>query len=133
MLRAPWRKIVCTPVDTSIKTHLAPAMVKQIDASGTAVGHYVSPFAQFAPGADIRWNETRRGRMDRPEHHHETRNALHERESRPRAELRRYAHLVRKRQAGNPVHPVEIQADLDKEKFYRMFVNLMSAPTPATH
>src|SRR5205807_7393282 len=71
MLRAPWRKIVCTPVDTSIKTHLAPAMVMQIDASGTAVGHYVSPFAQFAPGADIRWNETRRGRMDRPEHRSE--------------------------------------------------------------
>ena len=57
MLRAPWRKIVCTPVDISIKTHLAPAMVKQIDASGTALGHCVSPFAQFAPGADIRWNE----------------------------------------------------------------------------
>src|SRR5437667_1451943 len=37
--------------------HLAPAMVKQIDASGTALGHCVSPFAQFAPGADIRWNE----------------------------------------------------------------------------
>jgi inosine-uridine nucleoside N-ribohydrolase len=34
---------------------------------------------------------------------------------------------------GIPVHPVEIQVDLDKEKFYRMFVNLMSAPTPATH
>ena len=27
--------------------------------------------------------------------------------------------------------PVEIQVDLDPEKFYRMFVNLMSAPTPA--
>jgi len=62
MLCAPWRKIVCTPVDTSIKTHLASAMVKQIDASGTAVGHYVSPFAQFAPGADIRWNEKRETR-----------------------------------------------------------------------
>ena len=28
--------------------------------------------------------------------------------------------------------PVEIQVDLDTEKFYRMFVGLMSAPTP-TH
>jgi purine nucleosidase len=27
--------------------------------------------------------------------------------------------------------PVEIQVDLDTEKFYRMFLNLMSAPTPA--
>jgi hypothetical protein len=29
------------------------------------------------------------------------------------------------------VQPVEIQVDLDKEKFYRMFVGLMSAATPA--
>ena len=26
--------------------------------------------------------------------------------------------------------PVEIQVDLDAEKFYRMFVSLMSAPAP---
>ncbi len=30
---------------------------------------------------------------------------------------------------GIPVHSVEIQVDLDKEKFYRVFVNLMSSPT----
>ncbi len=30
------------------------------------------------------------------------------------------------------VQPVEIQIDLDKEKFYRMFMNLMTASTPAT-
>jgi inosine-uridine nucleoside N-ribohydrolase len=29
------------------------------------------------------------------------------------------------------VQSVEIQVDLDKEKFYRMFVSLMTAPTPA--
>jgi hypothetical protein len=29
--------------------------------------------------------------------------------------------------------PVEIQVDLDLEKFYRMFVNLMIAPTPGAH
>jgi inosine-uridine nucleoside N-ribohydrolase len=28
--------------------------------------------------------------------------------------------------------PVEIQFDLDTEKFYRMFVGLMSAPTPSS-
>src|SRR6266446_10862498 len=35
VLRAPWKKIVCTPTDISIKTHLTPDMVKQIEASGT--------------------------------------------------------------------------------------------------
>jgi hypothetical protein len=29
--------------------------------------------------------------------------------------------------------PVEIQVDLDLERFYRMFVSLMSAPTPDAH
>jgi purine nucleosidase len=28
------------------------------------------------------------------------------------------------------VQPVTIQVDLDKERFYEMFVDLMSAPTP---
>jgi inosine-uridine nucleoside N-ribohydrolase len=29
--------------------------------------------------------------------------------------------------------PVEIQVDLDTEKFYKMFVSLMTSPTPAAH
>jgi hypothetical protein len=29
--------------------------------------------------------------------------------------------------------PVEIQLDLNAEKFYQMFVSLMSAPTQAAH
>src|SRR5690348_15481757 len=33
VLRAPWKKIVCTPVDISVTTSLTPAMVKQIAAS----------------------------------------------------------------------------------------------------
>jgi len=31
------------------------------------------------------------------------------------------------------VQPVEVQMDLDTEKFYRLFVGLMSAPTPPVH
>ena len=30
-------------------------------------------------------------------------------------------------------HPLEIQVDLDLEKFYRMFVSLMSGRTPAAN
>ena len=31
------------------------------------------------------------------------------------------------------VQPVEIQMDLETEKFYRMFVRLMTAATPPSH
>src|ERR1700750_2823961 len=42
VLRAPWRKIVCTPTDISIKTRLTPEMIKDIDSGGTALAHYVA-------------------------------------------------------------------------------------------
>jgi hypothetical protein len=28
------------------------------------------------------------------------------------------------------MHPVEVQDDLDLEKFYKIFVDLLTAPTP---
>jgi hypothetical protein len=31
------------------------------------------------------------------------------------------------------LQPVELQLDLDNEKFNRMFVHLMSSPTPSLH
>jgi hypothetical protein len=31
------------------------------------------------------------------------------------------------------VQPVEIQVDLDTERFYQMFVDLLKAPTPAKY
>ena len=45
VLRAPWKKIVCTPVDISIKPRLTPEMVKRIDAErNAAIGHYLARY-----------------------------------------------------------------------------------------
>src|SRR5437016_11226569 len=57
VLRAPWKKIVCTPTDISVKTRLTAAMVKQIEGAGTPVARYVAQFAMLTPGADIMWDE----------------------------------------------------------------------------
>src|SRR6202035_2906918 len=57
VLHAPWKKIVCTPSDISLKTHITRPMIKQIAASGTALARYVAQFAMFTPGADIMWDE----------------------------------------------------------------------------
>src|SRR6202140_3502109 len=57
VLRAPWKKIVCTPVDISVKTRMTPAMIRQIDKAGTPLAHYVAHFYQNSPGADIMWDE----------------------------------------------------------------------------
>ncbi len=52
VLRAPWKKIVCTPTDISIKTRLTHEMVKRIDDSGTPLAHYIAKY--FQPGGGQR-------------------------------------------------------------------------------
>ncbi len=130
VLRAPWKKIVCTPTDISIKTRLTPAMVKQIDASGTPLAHYVARFAMFTPGADIMWDELAAAAWIDP-------TLITKRETRfMEVDLDRgagYGNTLTWTEKDKPklaAPPVEIQVDLDLERFYRMFVSLMTAPTP---
>jgi inosine-uridine nucleoside N-ribohydrolase len=130
VLRALWKKIICTPVDISVKTHMTAEMVKQIEAAGTPVARYVAKFAMLTPGADIMWDELAAAAWIDP-------TIISKSD-------RRYmtADLDHGAGYGNTLtwaakddfHPdtqrVEIQFDLDAEKFYRMFVSLVTAPTP---
>jgi purine nucleosidase len=133
VLRAPWKKIVCTPVDISVKTSFTPAMAKQIEASGRPIARYIAKFYQSGPGADIMWDELAAAAWIDP-------TLITKRETRYLSvNLNRGAGYgdtltwFEKDKPAAPVRPVEIQTDLDKEKFDRMFVSLMSAPTPAVH
>jgi len=133
VLRSHWKKIVCTPTDISIKTQLTPAIVKQIEASGTPLARYISRFAMYSPGADIMWDELAAAAWIDP-------TLITKSESRYMdVNLDRgagYGNTLTWSDKNKPPlagQPVEIQVDLDVEKFYRMFVSLMSSPTPAAH
>jgi purine nucleosidase len=131
VLRAPWKKIVCTPTDISIKTHMTPALVRQIEISGTPLARYVARFAMLTPGADIMWDELAAAAWIDP-------TLITKRETRfMEVDLDRgagYGNTLTWTEKDKPKLAailVEIQVDLDLERFYRMFVSLMSAPTPA--
>ena len=128
VLRAPWKKIVCTPTDISVKTRLTPEMIKQIDASGTALAHYVARYYQPGPGADFMWDELAAAAWIDP-------GIITKRETRYMGvDLDRdagYGNTLTWSENDKPklTRPsVEIQVDLDAEKFYRMFITLMTAP-----
>jgi len=130
VLRAPWKKIVCTPTDISIKTRLTPEMIKQIDASGTPLARYVARFYQTGQGGEYMWDELAAAAWIDP-------SLITKRETRYMGvELDRgpgYGNTITWTEKDKPkigVQPVEIQDDLDTEKFYRMFIGLMSAPVP---
>ena len=127
VLGAPWKRIVCTPVDISIKTHLTPQMIKQIAASGTPLARYVARFFQTGQGGEYMWDELAAAAWIDP-------SLITRRETRYMSvDLDRGAGYgntltwTEKDKPEIPLQPVEIQVDLDAEKFYRMFVSLMSA------
>lgn len=130
VLRAPWEKITCTPVDISIKTRLTPAMVKQIESSGTAQARYLSRYFQPGQGYDYMWDELAAAAWIDP-------SLITRRETRfMDVDLDRGAGYgntltwtVRDKRKLD-TRQVEIQVDLDAEQFYKMFVDLMTAPTP---
>lgn len=131
VLRAPWKKITCTPTDISIKTRLTPAMIKQIDASGTPLARYIARFYQTGQGGEYMWDELAAAAWIDS-------SLITRRETRYMGvDLDRtagYGNTLTWTEKDRPklaAQAVEILVDLDLEKFYRMFVSLMSAPTPA--
>ena len=133
VLRAPWKKIVCTPTDISIKTRLTPQMVKRIDASGTPIGHYIAKFFQSGQGNDYMWDELAAAAWLDP-------TVITARETRYMSvdidHGAGYGNTLTWNENDKPkvaVQQAEILMDLNLEKFNEMFVRLMTAPTPGAH
>lgn len=133
VLRANWKKIVCTPVDISIKTRLTPAMIKQIESSGTPLGLYVAKFFRTGQGGEYMWDELAAAAWIDP-------SLITKTETRYMGvDLDRgagYGNTLTWTENDKPkvrAQAVEIQVDLDNDKFNRMFVKLMSSATPGAH
>jgi purine nucleosidase len=133
VLRAAWKKMVCTPTDISIKTRLTAEMVKRIDASGTPLGHYIARYSQPGQGNDYMWDELAAAAWIDPA-------LITQKETRYMSvDLEHgagYGNTLTWLERDKPKfagQPVDIQLDLDKEKFYEMFVRLMSAPSSSAH
>lgn len=130
MLRAPWKKIICTTVDISVKTRMTQALIDRIRASNSPAAHYVGTYARLFGEYNYLWdelaaaawldpslitkNETRYMDVDLSRGANQGNILTWSEKDRPQVEVR----------------PVEIQVDLDTERFYRMFVKLLKTATP---
>jgi purine nucleosidase len=126
-LRAPWKKITCTLTDISIMTRFSPEMAKRIGSSGTALAKYVARFYQQGDGNDYMWDELAAAAWLDPSviTKQETRYLSVDISQGPG-----YGNTVSWTDSDKPKTagpPVTIHVALDKEKFYEMFVRLMSA------
>jgi purine nucleosidase len=130
VLRAPWKRIVCTTVDISVKTRLTADLIDRIKASEAPAARYIGKYARLRGNYNYLWDELAAAAWLDP-------SLITKKEM-----LFMDVDLDRGAGYGNTLswtdrdkpkiemQPVEVQDDLDLEKFYKMFVDLLTAPTP---
>ncbi len=130
VLTAPWKKIVCTPVDISVKTRLTPEMVDRIRTSLLPAAQYIAKYARLRSSYNYLWDELAAAAWLDP-------SIITKKET-----LYIDVDLDRGAGYGNTLSwssqnkpkfagpPSEVQDDLNLEKFYTMFVDLLRASTP---
>ncbi len=130
VLRAPWKKITCTPTDISVKTKLTPEMVKDIDSAGTPLAKYVARFYHPGMGADYMLDELAAAAWMDPSIITKTVVLYMDVDT---AQTANYGNTLTWSEKFKPKYPlqkVEIQLDLDNDKFDKMLVDLLKGPTP---
>jgi len=130
VLRAPWKRIICTTVDISVKTRMTNELINRVRAGHSPAARYIGKYARLRGEYSYLWDELASAAWLDP-------SLITKKEM-------RYMDVNLDRGAGygdtltwsdrdrpkRDVQPVEIQVDLDTEKFYRMFVDLLTAQTP---
>jgi len=130
VLRAPWKKIVCTPVDISVKTRLTADLINRIKASETPAARYIGKYARLRGNYNYLWDELAAAAWLDP-------SLIIKKETLYMdVDLDRgagYGNTLGWTERDKPridVQPVEVQDDLDLDRFYGIFVNLLTAETP---
>jgi inosine-uridine nucleoside N-ribohydrolase len=130
VLHAKWPRFVLTTVDISVKTHFDKPLLGRIAKSPSPAAQYVARYADVSNPDDYLWDELAAVAWLDPsiitkwEKLYVDVNAEHG------AGYGDTLVWAEGNQPGMGEALVEVQVDLDKEKFYREFVDLLSRPTP---
>jgi len=130
VLAAKWKKVICTPVDISVKTRLTHELIDRIKTSDSPAARYISTYARLRGNYNYLWDELAAAAWLDP-------SIITKKET-----LYLDVDLDRGAGYGNTLSwtehdkptivggPIEVQDDLDLNKFYNLFVDLLRAPTP---
>jgi len=130
VLRAPWKKIVCTPVDVSVKTQMTTELLNKVKSGNSPAAHYIRDYGRLYGKYNYLWDELAAAAWLDPSLITKTESKFLD------VNLDRgagYGDTLTWTEQDKPkqqVQPVEVQMDLDTGKFYKMFVDLLTAPTP---
>jgi purine nucleosidase len=130
VLSAPWKKIICTPVDISVKTRLAADLIDRIKKSDSPAARYIGKYAHLRGNYNYLWDELASAAWLDPSLITKKETLFIDMELDHGVGYGNNVSWTEKDKPKVITQPVEVQDDLDLEKFYKMFVDLLSAPTP---
>jgi purine nucleosidase len=133
VLAAPWKKIVCTPVDISVKTRITNEMVADIKKSNSGAAQYLVKYFMADQGGSYMWDELAAAAWIDPTLITKTVNRYMSVDVDHGAGYGNTLTWVEKDNPKLGAQLVEIQMDLDLARFNKMFVELMKASTPKAH
>jgi purine nucleosidase len=130
VLRAPWKKIVCTPVDISVKTRMTTELLNRIKAGTSPAAKYIGQYGRLYGEYNYLWDELAAAAWLDPSLITKKENRFMDVDIDKGAN---YGFTLTWTERDRPkveLQAVEIQQDLDTDRFYKMFVELLNGPKP---
>jgi inosine-uridine nucleoside N-ribohydrolase len=127
-LHAPWPKVSVTTVDVSIETHLTQEMLNEIGKSKEAAARYLARYTRRA--GDYLWDELAAAAWLEPTLITRERLVYMDVSADKGISYGDTLVWTDKDKPAISLQKVHAQMDVDWPKFQKMFVQLMSAPTP---
>jgi len=129
-LMAPWKRVVCTTVDISVKTRVTQELIDRLKLSNSPAAQYVGKYARLQGQYNYLWDELAAVAWIDP-------SLITAKDTRyldiNLSHGAAYGDTLSWSEQDKPKivgAPVEIQIDLDTQRFYKEFVELLAAPTP---
>lgn len=126
VLHAKWPRLVLTTVDISVKTRMEKELIDEVGKSPTAAAQYVAKYAQ----PSYLWDELAAVAWLDPSIITKWKKLYLDIDVGHGAGYGNTIAWPEGRQPGLGEIQADVQDDLDKAKFYREFVELLSRPTP---
>ena len=126
VLHARWPRVVVTTVDISVKTRMEKELIEQIRKSPTPAAQYVAKYAE----PNILWDELAAVAWLDPTIITKWKKLYMDVDVCHGAGYGNTLVWIPGRQPGLGEVLVDVQDDLDKEKFYKEYVDLLTRPTP---
>jgi inosine-uridine nucleoside N-ribohydrolase len=127
VLHARWSRIALTTVDISLNTRMDKNLIAQIAKGATPAAQYVAKYAQ----PDYLWDELAAAAWLDPSIITKWQKLYVDVDTNFDAAYGNTLTWFPGKQPGAGEPLVEVQQTLDREKFYKLFVDLLTRPTPA--